>query len=399
MKNVSKIIPCYAADTSGVCSALYEFGGMIVVHDASGCNSTYSTHDEPRWYDMRSDIYISALTETDAILGNDEKLIEDIVSAAKDRQPAFIALCGSPMPMMTGFDYEAVARDIQGRTGIPTFGLATNGTRSYISGAGMALEAIVREFVHDMPKEDFDGIAINIIGATPLDFGLTGAVESMKKLYSRPKMKVISSIGMGGTLDEIRKAASANVNLVVSYCGLPAVRYMEKEFGIHYICGVPLGDVDMIQAGALSSFMYETAHDGISRMMAAMCRGRATDEKAERLVIGEAVLAGSIAFEWSVMTRHAVDVICPPDIDADLSPDKKDMPLYAEEDIKAYIKDRGIKEVVADPLYKYIIPEGCRLIELPHFAFSGRCFAKDMKDPTCNDFLDDLVLVINKKNK
>ena len=26
-------------------------------------------------------------------------------------------------------------------------------------------------------------------------------------------------------------------------------------------------------------------------------------------------------------------------------------------------------------------------------------FAKDMKDPTCNDFLDDLVLAINKKNK
>jgi hypothetical protein len=75
------------------------------------------------------------------------------------------------------------------------------------------------------------------------------------------------------------------------------------------------------------------------------------------------------------------------------------MPLYAEEDIKAYIKDRGIKEVVADPLYKYIIPEGCRHIELPHFAFSGRCFAKDMKDPTCNDFLDDLVLAINKKNE
>ncbi|SFD01786.1 nitrogenase component 1 [Ruminococcus albus] len=379
MKNVSKIIPCYAADTSGVCSALYEFGGMTVVHDASGCNSTYSTHDEPRWYDMRSDIYISALTETDAIMGNDEKLIQDIVSAAKDRKPAFIALCGSPMPMMTGFDYEAVARDIQGRTGIPTFGLETNGTHSYISGAGMALEAIVREFVHDMPKDD-DGIGINIIGATPLDFGVTSAAESLKKFFNRGKMKVISSIGMGGTLDEIRRAASAKVNLVVSYCGLPAARYMEKEFGIPYFCGVPVGS---LQSGAFS-FMYETIHDGISRTMAAMCRGKHTDEKAERLVIGEAVLAGSIAFEWEALTRHAVDVICPPDVDAELSPDKKDLPLYAEEDIRAYIKDNGIKTVVADPLYKYILPEGCRLIEMPHFAFSGRCFAKDMRDPINN---------------
>ena len=127
MKNVSTIIPCYAADTSGVCSALYELGGMTVVHDASGCNSTYSTHDEPRWYDRRSMIYISALTELDAVMGNDEKLIVDIVSAAKDQQPAFIALCGSPMPMMTGFDYRAVAEDIGHRTGITCFGLETNG--------------------------------------------------------------------------------------------------------------------------------------------------------------------------------------------------------------------------------------------------------------------------------
>ena len=42
----AKVISIYAADTSGVCSALYELGGMTVVHDASGCNSTYAAHDE-----------------------------------------------------------------------------------------------------------------------------------------------------------------------------------------------------------------------------------------------------------------------------------------------------------------------------------------------------------------
>ncbi|MBR5753288.1 MAG: hypothetical protein IKX83_02260, partial [Clostridia bacterium] len=40
----------YTSDLSGVCSALYELGGLLVMHDASGCNSTYATHDEPRWY-------------------------------------------------------------------------------------------------------------------------------------------------------------------------------------------------------------------------------------------------------------------------------------------------------------------------------------------------------------
>ena len=381
MKNVSTIIPCYAADTSGVCSALYELGGMTVVHDASGCNSTYSTHDEPRWYDRRSMIYISALTELDAVMGNDEKLIVDIVSAAKDQQPAFIALCGSPMPMMTGFDYRAVAEDIGHRTGIPCFGLETNGTRSYVSGASMALEALVREFVHDMQKDSFDGIGVNIVGATPLDFGLTGMVESVRKWLEDCGMIFISSIGMGSSLEDIRRAASAKVNLVVSYSGLGAARYMEKEFGIPYVCGVPLGSA---QKDACAAWLKKAAFEGGSRY-APIKRGRDIDNRADKVVIGEAVLAGSVAYEWSVLTESAVDVICPPDTDAELSPDRKDIALYAEEDIKAYLEENGIRTVIADPLYKYVLPKGCRLIELPHFAFSGRCFARDMKDMVCKD--------------
>ena len=99
MKRSYKIIPIYTADVSGVCSALYELGGMTVMHDPSGCNSTYNTHDEIRWYDQDSMIYISGLTEIDAVMGNDEKLICDIEIAAEELKPKFIALAGSPIPL------------------------------------------------------------------------------------------------------------------------------------------------------------------------------------------------------------------------------------------------------------------------------------------------------------
>ena len=67
MRQSYRIIPIYTADVSGVCSALYELGGMTVMHDPSGCNSTYNTHDEIRWYDQDSLIYISGLAEIDAV--------------------------------------------------------------------------------------------------------------------------------------------------------------------------------------------------------------------------------------------------------------------------------------------------------------------------------------------
>ena len=53
MKVYTKL-PVYSGDVSGVASALYELGGMVVIHDPSGCNSTYNTHDEIRWFTQPS---------------------------------------------------------------------------------------------------------------------------------------------------------------------------------------------------------------------------------------------------------------------------------------------------------------------------------------------------------
>ena len=99
MRRAYRILPCYTGDVSGVCSALYELGGMVVIHDPSGCNSTYNTHDETRWYDQDSMIFISGLSEMDAILGADEKLVAEIAETALELQPKFIALVSSPVPI------------------------------------------------------------------------------------------------------------------------------------------------------------------------------------------------------------------------------------------------------------------------------------------------------------
>ena len=93
MRQSYRIIPIYTSDVSGVCSALYELGGMVVMHDPSGCNSTYNTHDEIRWYDQDSLIFISGLTEIDAVMGNDEKFLSDIKEAAREFHPKFYRTC------------------------------------------------------------------------------------------------------------------------------------------------------------------------------------------------------------------------------------------------------------------------------------------------------------------
>ena len=370
MKNVAKIIPCYSADTAGVCSALYELGGLTVVHDASGCNSTYSTHDEPRWYNMRSNIFISALNEMDAIMGNDEKLIEDAVSAAKDRQPRFISVCGSPMPMMTGVDFDAVAAEIEARSGIRTFPLHTNGTHSYIEGASEALLAVVKEYAKPCEKT---GNGAAVLGLTPLDFPL-GADKEIRNWLTEQGFECVCTLAMGDTLEGIERLPSAAVSLVVSQSGMETAEYLKAEYGIPFVCGVPFGKGF---ARKLADYLKSVIADsGSFSPFVLPCDGF---PDADTVVIGESISAGSLAAAlWSDKKTPALP-LCTLPSHGFFSRHTGGV-IDAEEDIEAFLRERQPKKVIADPLYKYILPERTKLITVPHFAFSGRCFQKDMKN-------------------
>ena len=250
MAQNAKIISCYAADTSGVCSALYELGGMIVVHDASGCNSTYTTHDEPRWYDTHSMMYISGLTENDAVMGNDEKFVSDLCQAANELSPRFVAICASALPAMVGIDMEAITYEVESQTGIPCFTVRTNAMQSYITGAGNAFLELAKRFTKHKARQKSgeDGkYLVNILGLTPLDFPLHGTTDALQEWLESNGHTVNSYVGMHNHenaengLDEIVRLGEADVSLVVSSIGMPLARYLYKEYGIPYVVGTPFG--------------------------------------------------------------------------------------------------------------------------------------------------------------
>lgn len=350
----------YSPDTFGIASALYELGGMTVIHDASGCNSTYTTHDEPRWYEMDSMVFISAISEMEAVMGDDGKLIRDIISAAGELHPKFIAIAGTPIPMMTGFDFKAVAAVIEKKTGIPTFGFATNGMEDYLPGVSMALEAVAERLT--LPAEEKVRGGVNLLGLTPLDFPLD-APEKIRALLEENGMKVLSSWAMGSSLDEIRdRSAKAEVNLILSYSGLAAAEKLKEKYGTPYVIGVPIGEFSKTVIRAL----MESAEDGQNRNA---LPGAA--EESDTVVIGESVAALSLAAALKKPAR----VVCPfpdghgiRDCGAVFAPDEDSL-------VQALT---GAETVIADPLFAPAFPEGAKLIRLPHTAYSGRLYDREM---------------------
>ncbi len=450
MKQTARIISTYSADVMGVCSALFELGGMTVMHDASGCNSTYTTHDEPRWFDMDSMVYISGISEIEAIMGDDEKLISDIVDAAEVLKPAFIAIAGTPIPTMTGFDFEAVASVIEQRTGIPSFGFPTTGMNTYIHGASMAFAGIAERFVDeptakccntDGPENSTEngpesstlrmsareiisktdsccmrpnGIKVNILGLTPLDFSINGQDESIVQWLRNEGFEVVSKWAMGSSLDEIRRSAEADMNLVVSAAGLGAARVLYERFGMPYAVGVPVGSelpglladqiiINVKKFREMDSVAEEKAPfeareisvtsgvflDGNGYADDTACGaandGRTAEQNTGSLsyengfaaVIGEGVyslsLASSIEMECGIPVKVLCATECPEGIlrECDrLMPDEDDIIPELE----------GAAYVIADPLYKPIVPESVKFIPLPSEAFSGRIYREEIPD-------------------
>ena len=374
MRQARTVLSTYSADTFGVCSGLYELGGMIVMHDASGCNSTYSTHDEPRWYQSDSLVFISGLTEMDAIMGNDEKLKEDILSAVSELHPKFVAIAGTPIPMMNGFDFEAVAKEIESEAGIPVFGFSTNGMRSYLCGASEALEKYAERMVkRNVSKEKK---TLNILGATPLDFSLSGTVESVKKLLSENGWEVLSTFAMGSTAEEIANAGKASVNLVISGVGMKSARRLNSIFETPYVIGTPVGK---LFAESILEALAHSAEDGQNRIAFS---DFIPQQNEEFLMIGESIISRSLAAAVFMETGRMPVVVYPlekiPELDGILS----ERDIYAMEEEEISLACRNAKTVIADPLYKPVLPHGCRFIPLPHEAFSGRIFRRGIPDLT-----------------
>ena len=369
MKQTARIISTYAADVSGVCSALYELGGMTVMHDASGCNSTYNTHDEPRWYDMDSMVYISALSEMEAVMGDDRKLVGDIVSVAKELHPGFIAVAGTPIPMVIGTDFEAVAAMIEKESGIPTMGFPTNGMHSYLSGASMAFAGLARRFCLG-ETEKTGSLSANILGLTPLDFSVNGSAQDIKALLEQNGIEVVSSWAMGSSLEELQRAGAAHVNLVVSHAGLETAKLLKERFGTPYVAGVPVGR-------EFSSLVVQTLRSAAKTGENAVAYPKKARGHFDGVIIGESVMAHSLAAAAALERAKNLRVLCPLEAEKELL-GADSLHIHDETDIAECLA--GERLIVADPLYKPICPKDAVFVPLAHEAFSGRIFRRDIPD-------------------
>ena len=98
-------------------------------------------------------------------------------------------------------------------------------------------------------------------------------------------------------MEQVRKAATADVNLVVSESGLKPAQLLREKFGIPYVVGTPVAnDVDLVDE------LRAAAIDGVNRTI--------RDESGEGgvLVVADQVLGNSL--RRSILKKNPDASVC-----------------------------------------------------------------------------------------
>lgn len=378
-------LPPYSPDYSGCASALFELGGMIVLHDASGCTGNYLGYDEPRWMGSKSFVFCSGLRHMDAILGNDNLLIDRIVKAAESLKPKFIALLGSPVPMVIGADYEGIMHEVEERTGIPSFGFDTKGLAYYGKGISMAVISLIKKFCQKEAVPETERSGINLIGVTPLDFGNKGVEKDFIRLFENAGITVNCSFSAGHSIEAIKKSVFSKLNLVVSQSGIEVAKFMERKYGIPYITGTPVGSGETLLLKVKAALESGKACAGTGRcgserekaceedkpgagsplskkvlVAGDQIISRSICEEAERIHPGISFVSGTI-FDFSGEEARAVDLF-----------------IRDESAFRKIVNSGEFAGIVADPLVEELLTDeakkSTKFFALPNVAVSSKVY-------------------------
>ena len=365
MSGLYTILPTLSPDFSGVCSTLFELGGLVVIHDAGGCTGTYTGYDEPRWFDQRSRIFTSNLDDTEAVFGDDGILLDKILSAAQWLDARFFALLGSPSPAVLGTDYAALARLISRRTGKKAMSFSTKGTQFYDRGIEAALLGLAKTFLpQERPR--VRPRWVNVIGATPLDLTSQRSVEAICGILEDAGFPVRSVWAMGSSLEDIAGSLEAQCNIALTASALPVCRWLARRYGMPYLTG---------------SFSGVRPVQHMLEQLEALARGRPAQtlplvpgDGPRALVVGEQVISNGIRAALNLDCGFGPVEVCSLFHGESCLQEAGDQCRIGEEELEERIRSGRYDVILGDGLLREldVLDSPRSWIELPHVAVSSR---------------------------
>ncbi|ABN07208.1 oxidoreductase/nitrogenase, component 1 [Methanocorpusculum labreanum Z] len=381
MSNLFVHLPSFATDYSGAASVFYNMGGLVVIHEPSGCMGNFTGFDEPRWYHAPEMVFSSFIREEEATMGDESILLNKILQECASHHPKFVAILGTPVPALIGCDISGIATEVFDTTKIPAFGLNTTGFQYYDDGIKKALLMIEEQLMKD--SEVKEPKTVNILGYTPIDFFLSGDDRRLASFVESCGFRILCSLP-GDELETIIKAPNAEKNIVVSAAAIPLAEKMREKYGIPFCAMLP-GTTNGKER------MQAFLQDYTPQLPAScVCSGKA-------LVIGEQISANTIRdFLIEDLNYSNVNVATFFAFSRTIAREG-DIKLSNEGHLQKLIEEGCYDIIVGDPLFERFTNRQQIFVSLPHPAVSSKLHWQSYVSLLSNDFSKYLYEKINRK--
>ena len=287
---------------------------------------------------------------------SDEHLVEKVRAAAACLPVSFVGLVGTPVPAIIATDFRALCRMIEKNTSLPAIAVRTDGTHLYDRGAGVAYDALVREFAAELPV-GAPRSGLGVLGLTPLDFS-KGERQALRETLCRD---ADGPVLFFDKLEDFQQAAKLQSILAVSPSGLKAARRLGRQADIPVRAELP------------PAFIRKAFATLLTRLDSVMD----SDAHREILIVHQQVLANAlrraICQRFPELPGRALTVGTFFALDRALA-QPGDCCFRAEQEFHRYLQAHPEAVVIGDRLLARAVPEdfGGAVIDLPHFALSGR---------------------------
>ena len=354
MNGLYRCLPPASPDTSGFCSVMMRTDGIGVLDDPQGCVTNYISYEESD-YSLETRVFASKLSDIDIIFGSQKRLLERFQKKRKLLEPSFAVFGGGPVSSLIGTDLRAAARECAACCGLPCCAVELNGHDAYDVGVSKTLLALGKLFL-ETRGEPVPG-SVNLLGVNALDLG-ERTVRALPGYVTAHGTPVLAAWGGFATADQMRRAARAQRNLVLTVSGLPLAAWMEEILGIPYTVWMPSAVPDTVPL------------------------------RRERvLILGEQLSSNRLrAILKSRFGFRDVRVACLFTMDERYrQPD--DLQPEGEDGLAALFHSGAFDLCICDPVFFPLVPARLPTLGLPHLAVSGKLYAEQAPLLTENELI------------
>jgi nitrogenase molybdenum-iron protein beta chain len=242
--------PRYLCSLGGAISTLNALPRVItIIHAAAGCGSNLANaHNGAAGYAGSG--YCSGLAlpssnvyENEIVFGGETRLAEQIEKTLEVVDGDLYFVLTGCMVEMIGDDAQGVAKQFKDQ-GKPVYAVDTGGFKgNSFRGYDLALQSIFRDYLEKQDEKDEK--LLNLWGIVPVqDVFWKGNLKVLKTLIEKLGYRVNTFFGENETLDDLKNASRASLNIVVSdNFGIEAAKVFEEVHGVPYISiPFPIGD-------------------------------------------------------------------------------------------------------------------------------------------------------------